>query len=250
MPAPEASKLIPRIVHQSWRTSKLEAFQVEWQKTWLINHPDWKYMFWTNEDNRKFVAENYGWFLDLYDSFPRDIQRADCARYFYMLHYGGCYFDLDFESIKKIDPLLDGVQVALAYMSNDTASAISIPNAFLASVPGHSFWLYVIKQVLVAFTSGKIDEGDAHRITGPIMLKQAVSSFQSSSQAEDLTIFPAEAIYSVDFNWRDNNDTRSLFATCHAASRSFNSTQCKNFFPNAYTITYWSGDMTWMAESV
>lgn len=244
----EPSAAIPRIIHQSWRSKSLERFQQEWQKTWLENNPGWTYMFWTDKDNRRLVAEHFPWFLDVYDSFPRNIQRADCARYFYMLHFGGCYFDLDFESMKGLDPLLQNVNVALAYMTTDISSEIAIPNAFLASAQGHQFWLYVIKHVLTAFASVEIDKGDAHRNTGPIMLKNAVAQYQLTSPTKDLTIFPQEKVYAVDFNWRDDPKMRNIFATCHAASTTFNATQCKTFFPESFAITYWSGDLTWMAK--
>ena len=244
----EAISAIPRIIHQSWRTKRLESFQKEWQKSWLRNHPEWTYMFWTDRDNRKLIAQHFAWFLDVYDSFPLNIQRADCARYFYMLRYGGCYVDLDFESIKNLDPLLNSVQVALGYMTNDVQSEISIPNAFLASVPAHQFWTYVIKQVLTAFSSDNINKADAHRLTGPIMLRQAVEQYRNMSPTQDLSIFPAETVYGVDFNWRDDPKMKELFSICHAASNTFNATHCKTFFPNSYAVTYWSGDITWMAR--
>ena len=239
---------VPHIIHQSWRSHKLEPFQKEWQKTWLRNHPEWTYLFWTDKGNRKLVAEHFPWFLDTYDGFPLNIQRADCARYFYMLQYGGCYFDLDFESLKSLDPLILNVQVALAYMTTDIDADISIPNAFLASVPGHVFWLFVIKRVLVAFATSTTNDRDAHRTTGPVMLKEAVAQYQITSSSQDLVIFPAEKLYAVDFNWRDDPKMRHVFSYCHAASKSFNSTHCKKFFPESYAITYWSGDLTWMAR--
>ena len=205
-------------------------------------------MFWTDKDNRKLVAQHFPWFLDVYDAFPLNIQRADCARYFYMIRYGGCYFDLDFESIKSLDPLFADIKVALAFMSADTASEISIPNAFLASVPGHQFWWYVIKQVLTSFTAGIVRKDDAHRISGPIMLKEAVAQYQLTAATQELTIFPADKIYGVDFNWRDDPKMIDKFRVCHAASKQFNSTRCKAHFAHLYAITYWSGDITWMAS--
>ncbi|DBB13154.1 TPA: hypothetical protein ACH3X3_004908 [Trebouxia sp. C0006] len=239
---------VPRIIHQSWRTKKLEAFQIAWQKTWLDNHPNWTYMFWTDKDNRKLIAEHFPWFLEVYDQFPRNIQRADCARYFYMLRYGGCYFDLDFESLKNLDPLMHNLQAAVSYMTADTASEISIPNAFLASVPGHTFWYYVIQRITMAFVGGEVDKGDVHRITGPIMLKRAVESYQLTSARKNLEVFRPETVIGVDFNWRDDPKMRQVFLVCHAASSTFNTTRCKEFFPDSYALTYWSGDITWMAD--
>ena len=237
---------VPHIIHQSWRTKKLENFQKGWQQSWFEKHPHWTYMFWTDVDNRKLVARHYPWFLEIYDAFPRNIQRADCARYFYMLHYGGCYFDLDIESIRSLDSLLQNTQVALAYMTADLECDIAIPNAFLASIPGHSFWLHVLKHIMTTFSAGDVDKGDAHRVTGPVMLRKAVLEYQRLSPVHDLTIFPSKTIYGVDFTWRNDPKMKHIFSVCHAASKTFNATHCKTFFPDAYAVTYWSGDITWM----
>jgi mannosyltransferase OCH1-like enzyme len=39
---------------------------------------------WTNEDNRRLVAQHFTWFLATYDSLPQDIMRADAARYMWV----------------------------------------------------------------------------------------------------------------------------------------------------------------------
>ncbi len=63
-----------------------------------------------------------------------------------MLQYGGCYSDLDFESLKPLESLL--AEVALGYMSQNIPHELSLPNAFLASVPGHKFWHYVMQAMM------------------------------------------------------------------------------------------------------
>ena len=237
---------IPHIIHQSWKGKELESFQKEWQKTWLQNHPNWTYMLWTDKDNRDLITDKFPWFLNVYDNFPYAIQRADCARYFYMLQYGGCYFDLDLESLKPLEPLLAGVQAALAYMSKDKNHELSIPNAFTASVPGHKFWHYVVKHILRAWESPNVGATDVHRTTGPIMLKEAVADYQATAHSKDLTIFTSDKIYGFDWNWRGNPSMQHVWDVCHAAKQqTFNATLCKAFFPDAYAITYWSGDLTW-----
>ena len=236
---------IPHIIHQSRSTSDLEPFQQQMQKTWLDNHPSWTYMFWTDKDNRELIADKFPWFLSIYDNLPSPVQRADCARYFYMLQYGGCYVELDFESLKPLEPLLQDVQVALGHMTQQTSHMLSISNAFIASVPGHHFWLYVIKHVLRNYDSNQIDTADVFRVTGPYMLKDAINDFQTTSILKDLTIFPSGQVYGSDWNWRNNATMRNVFDVCHSASPAFDASKCKTFFPDAYSITYWSGDTTW-----
>lgn len=239
------TRRIPHIIHQSWKTTEVKPFQRQWQKTWLDNHPTWKYMFWTDDDNRELIADKFRQFLSIYDNLPSSIERADCARYFYMLQYGGVYIDLDFESLKPTEPLLENVPVALAYMTQNTADPLSIPNAFVASVPGHNFWWYVVKHILRNYESGQVDRGDPFRISGPIMLKEAVEDYLATSSKKDLTIFNPKQVYGIDWNWHNDPSKQDVFRVCHASDPAFKATHCKTFFPDAYTITYWSGDLTW-----
>lgn len=45
--------------------------------------------------SRDFIAKEYPWFLETFDNYPHNIQRADAIRYFVLAHYGGTYIDLD-----------------------------------------------------------------------------------------------------------------------------------------------------------
>ncbi len=65
----------------------------------------------------------------------------------YLHHYGGVYVDLDFESIRPMDQYLEGKLLVLGRMGNESTFRHSIPNAFMASVPGHTFWIKVLEQI-------------------------------------------------------------------------------------------------------
>jgi mannosyltransferase OCH1-like enzyme len=80
---------IPHIIHQSWENSNIPAKWATWSDSWRVKHPDWKFVLWTNEDNRALVEARAPWFLDTYDALPGEIRRADVMRNFYMLFFGG-----------------------------------------------------------------------------------------------------------------------------------------------------------------
>ncbi|KAJ4251448.1 CSG1/SUR1-like protein [Fusarium torreyae] len=86
---------IPRIFHQ---TSANETVPEAW--THLVQsckdaYSEYEYKHWTDEKARDFISEEYPWFLDTWDTFPFNIQRADAIRYFVLHHYGGIYLDMD-----------------------------------------------------------------------------------------------------------------------------------------------------------
>ncbi|KAM0215317.1 hypothetical protein ACHAPA_004035 [Fusarium lateritium] len=86
---------IPRIFHQ---TSANETVPEAWKdlvKSCRDAYSDFEYKHWTDEKARDFISEEYPWFVDTWDTFPFNIQRADAIRYFVLHHYGGIYLDMD-----------------------------------------------------------------------------------------------------------------------------------------------------------
>ena len=63
------------------------------------------------------------------------------VRVFYMHRFGGMYADLDMEALRDLTPLLnDSTEPVLAYLSDTWTLRHNIPNAWMASPPGHPFW--------------------------------------------------------------------------------------------------------------
>jgi len=223
---------IPKIIHQSWKTNELIPFQREFQQSWLRNHPDWKYMFWTDEDNRKLVETRYPQLLQAYDKFPMNIVRADFCRLLYRYSFGGVYVDLDFESLKPLDPILENQTIVLGSMQGNGQTLVehTIPNAFMASVANHSFWWMAI--LLSIYSKGN----SAEEIAGPVMIYKLIQYYPlvNPVQAKDITILPPKYIYPHSWIIGDHTDV------CFKQRSTFNATLCKSFYEGGYAITYWS----------
>ena len=61
------------------------------------------------------------------------------------------YADLDYEAVRNMDSLLQGHSVYLADMNSDKAHIglqQLVPNAWMASVPRHPFWLICLQRVI------------------------------------------------------------------------------------------------------
>ena len=223
---------IPKILHQSWKTAELRGHHKTWQATWKANHPTWRYILWTDATNRELVAEHFPWFLSVYDGFPANIHRADAARYFYMLQYGGVYVDMDMESIRPYDTLLDGLDVALAWMGENYTAKNRVPNAFLASVPNHGFWMYMLRCILETNTTS----GDVLEVTGPWTMLRATAEYNATS-GSCVPMIMSKYIYAVTCC----PDATEARPTCQAQKPdTFNATACKAHFPEAYSISYWT----------
>lgn len=191
---------IPKIIHQTWKDEKLpNAFQLL-SETWREMLPDWEYRLWTDEMNREFVRTYYPDFLEKYDAYPKNIQRADAIRYLLLQTYGGLYVDLDFECLEPefITLLEDADFVAgkepYAHSSRYGMDYI-ICNALMASVPNHPF-LKDICDIMMNHPHGwdvrnKIDVLDS---TGPFLVTNVYNNY---SQKENVKLVEPEYLYPI-----------------------------------------------------
>ena len=130
---------IPRIIHQSYKS--MESLPNDWKDTpsrWKTLHPEYEYKFWSDDDNHNLIKTYYPWFLKTYESYPAPIQRADAARYFSVLHFGGIYADMDILPTRSISPLLDRLNMEAhnnAQMIVAETYNLGLTNALFAAVP-------------------------------------------------------------------------------------------------------------------
>jgi inositol phosphorylceramide mannosyltransferase catalytic subunit len=168
---------IPRIIHQSWKTSTVpEAFR-GFQERWRALHPGYEYRLWTDEDNAAFVRDEFPSLLGLYRSFSREIYRADLVRCLYLARFGGIYADLDIEPLRSLDPFLartsecwlgsEPVCHALKRLGRPRMAC----NAVMGSVPNHPFWARMIDE-MQSRAHGP-HQADPVQVTGPIALDAA-----------------------------------------------------------------------------
>lgn len=177
---------IPKIIHQTYKTTELPERWMDTPIEWTGLHRGWEYKFWTNEDNRKLIEDHYPWFLEQYDSYEFPIMRADVARYFILHHYGGVYADLDIRPTRNIEELLQNEQIVLFETPN-----LGLTNSLMASVPGHRFWEYVHDDlgymrhnVLFRFSNyGKIITS-----TGSALLWHAYQSWDDPKKYEEIAL--------------------------------------------------------------
>ena len=76
---------IPRIVHQTYRSS-----WVPWRvrgvmRSWRVMNPDWEIRFYDNADCLAFVTRHFPRYLDAYLALPKDVERSDFFRYLVVL---------------------------------------------------------------------------------------------------------------------------------------------------------------------
>lgn len=137
----EKNPIIPKIIHQTYKTTDVPKVWRAGQQACVDLHPDYQYILWTDDMAREFISEEYPWFLKTWDAYKYPIQRADAIRYFALAHYGGIYIDLDDVCNRKLDPLL----TIPAFVRKTVPTGIS--NDVMGAVPRHPFFIKVLESL-------------------------------------------------------------------------------------------------------
>ncbi|RAK72498.1 TPT-domain-containing protein [Aspergillus fijiensis CBS 313.89] len=183
---PRSSDLvsIPKLIHQTWfpAGSNMSENAQLWVQTMRAQNPDWEYVLWDDETNRLLVETHFPWFLQDYLRLPKEILRADVVRNLYMFMFGGMYADVDTEALRPVDSLFAGhdtplraahssllgswtgkakvpsphdastltQRAFLGHMSHRAGldGPAAVPNGWMASPPGHPFWLLPVIHVI------------------------------------------------------------------------------------------------------
>ena len=116
--------------------------QSDWHPIWKKYHetwlwPDFHYLLWNDDDNRKVVQAFFPQYLEVFDRFPLDIYRIDFARNLFLKKWGGVYVDMDFVCYRSFYDLLDSERPSLLESGADDEV---IQNSMMASPPDHPFW--------------------------------------------------------------------------------------------------------------
>jgi len=195
----------PRIIHQSWKDKDIPVVFQKYSDSWTkYCFKDWKYMFWTDDDNFNLIKTHYPWFLKKYNELPRNIYRADVSRYFYLFHYGGIYTDLDNECLKPFEHLLNNYSLVFGAMvgqyQGTSLKEGYVQNSFMYSKPRQEFWLEMILHIL---NSKGNDAPES--LTGPILLSNKIGEYRLRRNVSDeLIVYPPH--YFNPFSWLNRKD--------------------------------------------
>jgi mannosyltransferase OCH1-like enzyme len=131
--------MIPKIIHQTYKSNELPPVYRQCQETVLKLHPDFEYRFYTDEDMDRIVREEAPEYYKAFVALPRMIMKIDMFRYFLMYLYGGLYVDMDYMMVRPFD-LLEREVVLPCSREGVRGEVVRIGNCIFASRAGHPFW--------------------------------------------------------------------------------------------------------------
>lgn len=101
-----SNNTIPKIIIQTWKSNIIPEKYDNYISSVKRYNPDFKYLFFTDDDIEDFLSKEYPNYYETYLKLPVKIQKIDFFRYVAVYHYGGFYFDLDMNSLYPLDDLL------------------------------------------------------------------------------------------------------------------------------------------------
>jgi mannosyltransferase OCH1-like enzyme len=133
----------------------------DYGRTWLQHHPDWRMVLWTDGILPSLEHQ------DAYDAAEELTAgnvwqlRSDIVRYEVLWRYGGVYADCDFECLRSIEPLIEGVESFAAWEEQ----AQWIANGLMGCTPRHWFLRALLDGLAASIDSNRTQR--PNRSTGP-----------------------------------------------------------------------------------
>lgn len=149
---------IPKVIHFIWLGPKdFPNESIKNVKSWIDNHPDWEYRFWTDRNRplphpkmqQKLIKDFT--FTRLSDYFLKSgnvAEKSDLLRYEILDQQGGVYVDHDvfcihaFDSLNQSYDFYCGLEMPT---SQWLSSAVHTTNNLIASRPGHPILHYCMQ---------------------------------------------------------------------------------------------------------
>ncbi|KAL3941594.1 MAG: hypothetical protein SGBAC_004068 [Bacillariaceae sp.] len=164
--ARDPSRLIPKIIHQTWFEDVTpEKYPNMSRLIESFKQSGWSYVFYTDEEAQNFLSTHFPPEVrQAYDTLRPGAFKADLFRYCALLIHGGVYADMDIMLETNLDLAVEpdiGFMVPQDEPGTPVETRMCLWNGLIASAPGHPFLAKVIETVVNnvrnRFTSVDVD---------------------------------------------------------------------------------------------
>ena len=102
-PGAPPDHVIPKLIHQTWKTKTLPRWARYAVHSWRRMNPGYKHRLYDDAEAADIVREHYPALWPFYQTQMRPVQRADVFRYVVVYAFGGVYADIDVTCVKPVD---------------------------------------------------------------------------------------------------------------------------------------------------
>jgi mannosyltransferase OCH1-like enzyme len=180
---------IPKIIHQTFKTSKLP-FLTRWHISRLKKrNPQYRYEFYDDDRINAFLSEEYDEkVISAYKRLNIGAAKADFFRYAVLYKKGGVYLDIDCSVNSRLDDFIAPDDRAL--LSPEKNPAIYVQWAMIYEA-GHPFLERTIEMILDNIEQNRYPH-DVHKMTGPAIYSKAINECLEKDPAIPYRIYGIE----------------------------------------------------------
>jgi mannosyltransferase OCH1-like enzyme len=191
---------IPKIIHQIWLGPKTPPLKYmnQWKNDYTKMYPDFKYMFWGDEDIKKLSWPTK--LKHMYDKETTYYGKSDIVRLVILNQYGGIYIDSDsvWVNNRNLNDLIE-----IAYKENTNIFAGKEPtkeyvaNGVIGTTKNNKSLLFVIKELEKIYPNYEEarKKKEPWQLTGPLLLNKAVE--------KNLPFTVLSEVYFYPFYWHN-----------------------------------------------
>jgi mannosyltransferase OCH1-like enzyme len=137
--------MIPKVFHRIWLGGSMPEEFIHYGETWKAHNPGWTLKLWTEEN----LTTRYP---DLVKRCWKYRHESNIYRYELLLREGGIYIDTDFECLRPIGPLIEGMDAFSAYQLDEPSLEGAIAPGLFGTVPGAPFMNDLVEHIPDAFS--------------------------------------------------------------------------------------------------
>jgi mannosyltransferase OCH1-like enzyme len=187
--------MIPKVFHRIWLGGSMPEEFVTYGDTWKTHNPGWELKLWTEAN----LTTRYP---DLVKRCRKYRHEANIYRYELILREGGVYIDTDFECLKPIGPLIEGMEAFGAYQLNESSAEGAINNGLFGAAPGAAFLEDVVKGIPEVFN-------EEHPLNcGPWYFTKVIQ------RHPEVRLFPSQVFY--PYLWHELERRSETFKDAYA----------------------------------
>jgi mannosyltransferase OCH1-like enzyme len=166
------TQIVPLNIFQTMKSDTLSEGMYNARKTWIYMNPEYNYHYYTDEDARNFIKNNFDrGVLEAYDKLVPGAYKADLWRYCILYIKGGVYIDIP--TLCKV-PLREIIPKDVDFVSARDYWPFGVYNCFMASTPKHPFLKKAIEESVKNIQNNYYGKTNLD-ITGPHLLGKAMN---------------------------------------------------------------------------
>jgi mannosyltransferase OCH1-like enzyme len=246
--------IVPKIVHQTWKTHNVPQHWETSPKMWKQLHPDWLHILWTDQDIEDIVKVYYAEYYQRFHELKYNIMRIDVFRVMVLMQFGGIYSDLDLAPKVSFEPFIHmctknmpelqvGIVEAPSSFGRNTGYSNFLMFSARSSLDKTEFWQRYLSQVFVTYPQdvpwyqrGAAISSKHLQVmlkTGPAAISRVFKHIKAESNGKNksVAIIPATFVTNQKFYdiVAEQTDTNFQFQTLHGESwMSTSSRNAKN----------------------